>query len=916
MSAINWKEITGRAYEFVKKYGNMSSERKEAVIFWTRLLEVYGVDAAEIASFEEPVKNLKEYYDRIDMYWPGHVIVEYKSKGESLEKAQSQAYRYIQQLIDDPAKPKLPRFIILSDFANFVLIDHGNPARDIPSAEHRFSLEDFPTQVHLFDFFLGIDHTRPLEQEELNLKAVELLGSLHDVIEEAKYPRKHLDTYMMRLLFCLFADDTGILDRQMERILQSCNPDGAETGQVMQNMFDVLNTPEGSRQSTLPEQYTAFPYVNGGLFEELLPLLYYSREMHQKLLECARFDWGLISPVVFGALFQAIMDPKERRQYGAHYTSERDIMKVIRPLFLDDLQAEFKAIGHSKAKLEQFHRKLASLRFLDPACGCGNFLMIAYREIRRLETEVIRMLHPKKEKNRELFDVAEKECLVNVDQFYGIEIEEWPARIAEVAMWLMDHVMNREFSDIFGGYFTRLPLTAKANIHHGNALRMDWNELLPATECSYVLGNPPFIGAKYQSDPQKEEMKNVTGGIKNSGLLDYVTAWYFKAADYSKGTTIRTAFVSTNSISQGEQVGVLWNALFARGMRIQFGYRTFAWESEARGKAHVHVVIIGFAEVDSGRKLLFDEAGGQPDGVEVSNISPYLIEGEDFTIINRSKPLCDVPGIGIGNKPIDGGHYLFLPDEKEAFLELEPGAASYFRRWMGADEFINGKERWCLWLGDCAPDVLKKLPYALKRVEAVRQFRLASKSKPTQKIASTPTRFHVENMPDKEFMLVPKVSSERRNYIPIGFMSPNTFVSDLCFIVRDSTLYHFGILTSEMHMAWMRQVGGRLESRYRYSARLVYNNYPWPQDPDAETVQKLEKAAQSVLDARAKYPTATMADLYDPNSMPPDLARAHAALDRAVDRAYRKEPFTSERERVEFLFGLYQQLVAAEKTKK
>ncbi|HPB32505.1 MAG TPA: class I SAM-dependent DNA methyltransferase, partial [Candidatus Sumerlaeota bacterium] len=488
----------------------------------------------------------------------------------------------------------------------------------------------------------------------------------------------------------------------------------------------------------------------------------------------------------------------------------------------------------------------------------------------------------------------------------------WPARIAETALWLTDHQMNTELSLATGNLFQRIPLRAAPHIRCANALRMDWNELIPAKECSCILGNPPFVGAKYQTSEQKEDVKHVAGQMNNSGLLDYVAMWYFKAADYIRGGDIRCAFVSTNSISQGEQVGVLWSELFNRGVKIHFAHRTFAWQSEARGKAHVHVVIIGFGMNDKPGKTIYeyDTLNGNPSAIAVINIAPYLIEGANITINNRSKPICNAPEIGIGNKPIDGGNYLFETQEKDDFVMKEPGAATYFRPWIGSEEFLHGKHRWCLWLGDASPQEIARLPECKKRIQAVQQFRFSSKSAPTRKLAETPRRFHVENFPKGEYLVLPEVSSEKRPYIPIGYLSPPTLCSNLVKIIPNANIYHFGILTSAMHMAWVRQVCGRLESRYRYSAKLVYNNYPWPVDATAEQREKVAECARDVLDVRQDYLTkgATLADLYDPLTMPPPLLMAHHALDRAVDRCYRPRKFNSERERVEFLFGLYEKI--------
>jgi len=631
---------------------------------------------------------------------------------------------------------------------------------------------------------------------------------------------------------------------------------------------------------------------------------------------------------------------------------------------LEALQIELEAAKTNEAKLYTLWDKLAGITLLDPACGCGNFLVIAYRELRKLELDVLRIVH---EGPGSRFLDIHQEISVDVDQFYGIEIEEFPAQIAQVAMWLMDHQMNVRVSEEFGMYFARIPLKTSPHIVNGNALTLDWNDVLPAERASYVLGNPPFVGAKFMDDAQREDVQRVFADIKSGGLLDFVAAWYVKAACYinsvlpepveglhtahastsSARTGVRCAFVSTNSITQGEQAGVLWGWLLAQGMHIHFAHRTFQWSNEAKGMAAVHCVIIGFGAFDAEKKTIYEyeDIRGEAHAIAARNINPYLVDAPDVVLVNRQHPICAVPEIGIGNKPIDGGHYLFTPEEKDEFLSHEPKAEKWFRRWIGADEFINNYERWCLWLGDCPPDELRRMPEAMKRVEAVREVRLASKSPPTQKLAATPTRFHVENIPDKPYLVIPEVSSERRRFIPIGFMQPDTLSSNLVKIIPNATLYHFGILTSTMHMAWVRYTCGRMKSDYRYSAGIVYNTFPWPDlpspagggragdeglstaadssnDPHPKSLSRsrardlIEAAAQAVLDARAQFPQSSLADLYDPLTMPPALVKAHQALDRAVDACYRKAAFASDAQRVEFLFERYQQLTSLLPTEK
>jgi hypothetical protein len=647
----------------------------------------------------------------------------------------------------------------------------------------------------------------------------------------------------------------------------------------------------------------------------------FSTAMREALLDACALDWSAISPAIFGSLFQSIMDDKARRNLGAHYTSEANILKLIKPLFLDELHAEFERVKGNRNKLFEFHKKLRQLTFFDPACGCGNFLVISYRELRELELKVLRADHELSAHKGQLTVDVHALIGVNVDQFYGIEIEEFPAQIAQVALWLVDHQMNLRVSEEFGLYFARIPLKSSPGIRHANALRLDWSEVLPAERCSYLLGNPPFIGAKFMDDAQREDSRLVFEGIDNSGLLDFVAAWYVKATRYVKSeTNCRCAFVSTNSITQGEQVGVLWGWMLSQGIRIQFAHRTFNWSNEARGKAAVHCVIVGFGLQDLRNKTIYEheDIKGTPLAVPAKNINPYLVDAPDVVLPRRNNPICDVPEIGIGNKPIDDGNYLFSTEERDAFIALEPQSKKWFRRWLGADEFLNGYERWCLWLGDCPPSELRAMPEAMKRVQAVKNIRLASKSAPTRKLADTPTRFHVENMPDTRYLVLPEVSSERRVYIPFGFENPETLCSNLVKVAPNASLLHFGVLSSTMHNAWVRATCGRLESRYRYSKDIVYNNYPWPGSAGEPLSDKhrnaIEQTAQCVLDARAQFADASLADLYDPLTMPPALLKAHQKLDAAVDAAYLpsggKKSYASDAERVAFLFELYQRITS------
>ncbi|MEW5965757.1 MAG: DNA methyltransferase [Pseudomonadota bacterium] len=935
---LSWNEIKSRALSFSREWADAANEDSEAKPFWIAFFEIFGITNKRVATFEHAVKKFGGDQGYVDLFWPGVLLVEQKSRGKNLDRAFNQALDYFPGI----KERDLPRHIVVCDFARFRL-------HDLETGDTReFALKDLHKHIRHFGFIAGYETQDIKPQNPVNIQAAERMGRLHDALKAAGYEGHALEVLLVRLLFCLFADDTGIFQPSQALrtwIEERTREDGSDLGPLLAQLFQVLNTPENKRSPALDEQLAAFPYVNGRLFEEAIPIADFNAALREALLDACALDWAAISPAIFGALFQSIMDKTARRNLGAHYTSEENILKLIKPLFLDGLWAEFDKVKRNRNRLFEFHQKLRSLTFFDPACGCGNFLVIAYRELRLLELEVLRASN---EGPGSRFLDIHQAIQLDVDQFYGIEIEEFPAQIAQVALWLVDHQMNLKVGEEFGMYFARIPLKTSPHIVHGNALTLAWNDVLPAERARYVMGNPPFIGAKFMDDAQRADARAVFAGIDNAGLLDFVAAWYVKATRYlnassrdpqgrgdpAKGDwiasaaprndSLRCAFVSTNSITQGEQVGVLWGWLLAQGIKIHFAHRTFSWSNEARGKAAVHCVIVGFGLGEVAEKTIFEYADikGEPHALPAANINPYLVDAPDVVLENRRTPICPVPGIGIGNKPIDGGHYLFTDDEKAEFLRHEPQAEKWFRRWLGADEFINGYQRWCLWLGDCPPNELRQMPEAIKRVEAVRQFRLASKSAPTQKLADTPTRFHVENMPASTYLLIPKVSSERRSYIPIGFMHPDALSSDLVFIVPDATLYHFGVLTSTMHMAWVRSVCGRLKSDYRYSAGIVYNNFPWPEGSPSPQPSPLKgegakagpnpinAAAQAVLDARAQFPGASLADLYDPLTMPPALLKAHQKLDAAVDKAYGKSGFKSDAERVAFLFARYQALTS------
>jgi len=898
---LSWNEIKDRALAFSKEWALESSEDAEAKSFWDEFFHVFGIPRRRVALFEARVRISDEKTGFMDLLWKGVLLVEHKSRGKDLDRAFSQATEYFPGLKDRD----LPRYIIVSDFARFRLYDLDK------DRTHEFLLEDLYKNVGLFGFIAGYETRSFGEEDPVNIKAAEMLGALHDLLKNVGYEGRDLELLLVRILFCVFAEDTAIFDRRQftDYIELRTSEDGADLGPLLAQLFQILNTPDDKRQKNLDEHLAAFPYVNGKLFEDALQLASFDRKMRETLLDCCALDWGRISPAIFGSLFQSIMDKEARRNLGAHYTSETNILKALRPLFLDSLWAEFERIKKDAKKLAEFHEKLAHIRVLDPACGCGNFLVIAYRELRILELDVLRVLY---KKEKDFLDI-EHIVLLDVDQFHGIEIEEFPAQIAQVALWLTDHQMNQRVSTEFGKYFTRLPLRKAANIIHGNALNLDWRNIIMPQDLSYLVGNPPFVGKAFQNDEQKSEISKVFQGLKGVGVLDYVTCWYRKATEYmTENPSIRAAFVSTNSITQGEQVGVLWPDLFSRRVRINFAHRTFQWSSEAHGKAAVHCVIVGFALQDEREKLIFDYETPQsePHSIKAININPYLVNAPDIVLENRRKPVSSVPLMAFGSMPNDGGNLLLSTEEKEALIAQEPKAAPWIRRLLGSDEFINKIDRWCLWLVGITPEELRSMPAVLERVEAVRKHRLESKRPTTRELADSPSLFGEIRHPDSgAYLLIPRVSSERRYFIPIGFIMNDIVSTDANLIIPKAELFHFGVLTSTMHMAWVRAVCGRLKSDYRYSAGIVYNNYPWPESGEKQR-QAIEKAAQGVLDARALYPNATLADLYDPVSMPPELVKAHKTLDKAVDTAYRKTGFSVEAERVAFLFDLYRKLTA------
>jgi hypothetical protein len=906
----SWNEIKSRATLFSKNWKDTTREEAEAKPFLVEFLNIFGVTQKRVATFEHRVKKLDRASGYIDLLWPGTLLVEMKSRGQDLDKAYKQATDYCHGL----KEYELPKLILICDFHHFhVYQDNGSIVK--------FELPQLVENLQLFEELAGYQKRNYHDEDPVNIAAAELMGKLHDQLKDVGYTGTALEAYLVRLLFILFADDSTIFQKGIffDYLEQRTQEDGSDLAMHIDQLFQILDTPENKRLKSLDEQLNQFPYVNGRLFSDRLPTAAFTSQMRRILLDACKLDWGKISPAIFGSLFQSVMDSTARRNLGAHYTSEKNIMKLIKPLFLDELWEEFHACSENHNKLKALHGKISKLRFLDPACGCGNFLITAYRELRLLELAIVDKLL-----KGQMVTNINQYFLVDLDQFYGIELGEFPSQIAQVAMFLIDHQCNMLVSERFGEYIPLIPLQKSAIIINENALRLDWQSIIKPLEGEveepryhYILGNPPFVGKQFQTKDQKKDMEFIFHNVSGSGVLDFVAAWYIKAAQYiglyqpmaSMLSKSKAAFVSTNSITQGEQVGILWGELFhTYKIKIVFSHRTFKWNNEARGVAAVHCVIIGFSNYDQPKKRIYSYStlGAEPEKEDVININPYLVQASDVYLISRSKPICKVPEIIFGSMPNDNGHLLLTKHEKDELIKHEPEAIKYIRKFCGAEEMINNIPRYCLWLLDAAPNDLKTMPLLRERISKVREVRLQSKRPSTIRLAETPTLFGEIRQPKSSYLAIPEVSSERRKYIPIAYMNNDVIASNRLKLIPNANYFHFGIVTSFMHMVWMRYVCGRMKSDYTYSNKIVYNNYPWPELPSDKHRQAVEEAAQAVLDARAQFPDSSLADLYDPTTMPPVLVKAHQALDKVVDQCYRPQPFTSEAKRIEYLFELYE----------
>jgi len=947
---VNFNTIRQRASQFAKKFEGVTSEKSRDQDFMRGFCALFGINPSRI-DWQFPLKEINKVTKKTSTIWAdgflrGTLLIEMKSAGKDLDEAYKQASAYVLLMNEKD----LPDYILVSDFANLHLYNRKTGAPRI-----ELKLADLPQQIEPFLFLANYEAIAIEQQEYVNKEAAETLAKLHDAIKATGYNGKDLETYLVRLLFCLFAEDTGLFGENglfLDYLKNHTQEDGSDLHHSLMSLFDTLNTPDtvylqehpnytgAKRLKNLPEHRARFPYINGQLFAGNLAECCFDEDVRKTLIECAKLDWSQISPAIFGSLFQAIMHfedeaptakSKKRREFGAHYTSEENILKVINPLFMDDLRKELAKCGKNTAKLGTFHNRLAALNFFDPACGCGNFLVIAYRELRLLELEVIQKLYGN---NLTAHLDVDTLILCNVDQFHGIEIDDSAVQIATVALWLTDHQMNIKVQSL-GLYYHRIPLIKKANIVCANALRIDWNDVIPAEKCSFIMGNPPFVGYSYQTKDQKADLAAVFKGMKGAGVLDLVAAWHITAARYIQAnSSIPVAFVSTNSLTQGEQVAILWTELLKLNIKLHFAHRTFRWSNEGKGVAAVHCVIMGFTTVGEALAStieakasptgcrLFDygeNIAGEPFEIKAKQINPYLVDAPTVLIEKRVKPLClDAPKMTRGSSPVDGGNLLMTIEETEKIRGSDQIANQYIRLYLMGDEFINGIERYCLWLKDSTAQDRKLSPEIQRRMLSVKAMRQASTKIATQKLAETPYLFGEIRTSSTRYLAIPKVSSERRAFIPIGYLDADVICGDKLFFIPDASLFHFGVLTSHMHNAWMRTTCCRLKSDYSYSNTIVYNNFPWPESIAPVQQEKIEVAAQLVLDARAaeekrcaeQSQKCSLATLYAAGNMPSELLKAHNALDKVVDTAYGFKGGKDDASRVAFLFEQYQKLVA------
>ena len=898
---VTHQQARVRMVDFLKDHEDDYCGKGRPQEFYRDLFGVFGIRQRDYKAFGPATSRAKRMFRQkygdggstrsIEVLVPGLLLVRQRTKECSLDDARERAFDYLKVL---PDKDR-PKYVLVSDFDEFWLFDLDN---DTVSG---FTLGDLPNNIERLWFLTGRDPNDDMADAELTVKALHVVGDICRKLKGQNYT--DVDVLITRLVFCMFANNTGVFpDRVFSSWLRNTSHESLGTG--LAGLFEVLDTPEQDRQK-IDNMVNMFPCVNGGLFGERIAIPLFDAETAEMLCKANDLDWKSVSPAIFGSLFQSMMKSDERRHHGAHYTEEDNILRVLKPLFLDRLYDEFKRITDDMTKsrrrrLEVFQDKLSGLQFLDPACGSGNFLIIAYREIRLLELSVLKELY-----GATCALDATMLSKVNADQFYGIELNPSSCKMAEMGMWMMDHIMNLKLSERFGAVFSRMPLTTGACIRNGNALMLDWNDVLPSERCSYILGNPPYRGSRLMDEQQKADLRHATGGMDGYRNLDYVSGWFVKAADYMPETA-KLGFVATNSITQGLPVSIMWPRIFDHNLGIIFAHDTFRWESADTGKAHVYVVIIGLGQ-ESGQKRLF------LSGAEINPeyITPYLRPASDHVsahaVVSKSTdPITRRPEMKLGSQPIDGSHYQFSDAERGEFVRAEPASANLFRPFIGAVEMIQGKGSHILYLADAEPNMLQGMPLVRKRIECVVAHRQKSKRPETRDLAQTPRNLGHTNIPEGDFLMIPETSSEKRDYIPCAFFSNPVIPKNSAKVVENATLGLFGLLSSSMHMVWLHYFGGRLKSDYRYSIHVVYNTFPFPEKP----LDALDGLARSVLDARASHPASTLASLYDNSLMPADVCEAHARLDKAVDRLYRQSPFGDNGERLDHLMWLYTELVS------
>lgn len=918
MPDITINEIRRRLQLFAKEHATDSDEKQHAQQFWRDFYTCFGLSKSSASMFEARVLKVGGARGYIDSFIPGVLLVEQKSLGRNLDDAYVQAQAYFHAIANEFEKPQ---YIITCDFQNFQLYDLQNNAKEPLTCK----LDELHKRADWFMFLVDKRVHAVSEELPVNRKAAEQIAKLHDALLKANYKGKDLESFLTRLLFCLFADDTGIFgeDGIFRRLVEATKEDGSDLGSSIGLLFQVLNTPKDKRQTNLDEALQAFEYVNGSLFAENIQTPYFDFDLRSILLKCVQIDWSGISPAIFGAMFQAVLEEgasdtvhrkESRRELGAHYTSERNILKVIQPLFLDELHEEFNKAKGNKTKLTALYDKLPTLKFFDPACGCGNFLVIAYREIRRIENDVINELFFKGQAQGGLLDIATL-CRVNIGQFYGIEIDEAATHIARVALYITDHQLNLEAANKFGKTRATVPLVTTPHIHCDNALRMDWEDVVKAEDCSYIFGNPPFIGAALKSKEQQADMKLLFDSVDNSGKLDYVCAWYLLASKYiTKNINVVVAFVSTNSIVQGEQPPILWKPLLANQIKIKFAHRTFKWTNEARASAVVQCVIIGFGKQDYTHCVVYDYKDGtetEPTELTVKQINAYLVDAENILIEKRSSVLCPcLPELVRGSIPYDDGNFLLSEDEKNEIIRREPNASKFIKQYGGAKEMLTNEWRYCIWLKDATPSEILSLPIIKDKVEKVRKYRQESATASINSKKDVPSLFGDIRQPKADYLLIPRHSSENRKFLPIAYVSKDVICADSAYALPNASLYHFGILNSSMHNSWMRAIAGRLESRYRYSSNIVYNNFIWVTDLNDEDKSEIECYSQNILYIRNNLAGTNVGDAYKTIVMPVELIKAHRELDKAVDKAYGYKGADDDASRVAFLFKKYEELTS------